>query len=110
MITPEALAETDAGIRGVVLALNEAGFETTDSGDGTKVGMDCAVDFPMVAGLLAPAYSSMHLVDFESNASLIARVCEQVTGEPWTCEISYSTKDTRWIFVAYPQNEKPSVL
>jgi len=38
------------GIKELVLWLNEQGFETTDSGDGTNAaaGMECAVEYPMV--------------------------------------------------------------
>ena len=49
-MTPEELAGLDAGIRDLVIELNALGYETTDSGDGTKADtMECAVDFPMVA-------------------------------------------------------------
>jgi len=42
------------GIRKLVRKLNEWGFDTTDSGDGTnyKEGMECAVPYPMVVILL----------------------------------------------------------
>lgn len=42
--------ELSPGIRHLVRALNEHGFETTDSGDGTnfKEGMECSVPYPMV--------------------------------------------------------------
>ena len=41
-------------IRKLVRKLNEWGFDTTDSGDGTnyKEGMECAVPYPMVVILL----------------------------------------------------------
>jgi len=41
-------AELDAGIRETVRALWRAGFAPTDSGDGRKVGMACALDVPHV--------------------------------------------------------------
>lgn len=40
----------DEGVRQTVKMLREYGFNTTDSGDGSKSeSMDCAVDFPMIA-------------------------------------------------------------
>lgn len=51
-LTPEIIACLDEGIRAMVIDLDARGFQTTDSGDGTKAEvMDCAVDFPMVAVL-----------------------------------------------------------
>lgn len=41
--------QLDPGIRNVVRFLRENGFETTDSGDGSKAeAMDCALDVPNV--------------------------------------------------------------
>jgi hypothetical protein len=41
--------DLDPGIRRVVRLLNQHGFVTSDSGDGSKAGvMECAVDYPMV--------------------------------------------------------------
>ena len=41
--------ELDAGVRRLVRWLRKNRFDTTDSGDGTKVGMECAWDCPMVS-------------------------------------------------------------
>ena len=46
-------ATIDEGVRDVVRWLNEYGFPTTDSGDGTK-DMACALDEPMVAITASP--------------------------------------------------------
>lgn len=45
----------DPGIRRVVTFLRKHGFHTTDSGDGTKVGMSCAVDYPHVFMTVSPS-------------------------------------------------------
>lgn len=44
MITPEELAEVSPGVRELVRRLNECGFTTCDSGDGSNfaAGMECA--------------------------------------------------------------------
>lgn len=56
-MTSEDNADLSPGIRDLVVWLNEQGFRTTDSGDGSNhdAGMGCAVDFPMVAILVEPA-------------------------------------------------------
>lgn len=43
-------SELSPGVRDLVLWLNDQGYTTTDSGDGTNhlEGMECAVPFPMV--------------------------------------------------------------
>ena len=48
--------EISKGVRELVRLLNEAGFETTDSGDGTHhlEGMEGAPPFPMVAIIVEP--------------------------------------------------------
>lgn len=40
--------ELDSGIRDTVRFLRENGFNTTDSGDGTKTDMECAIKEPHV--------------------------------------------------------------
>lgn len=46
--------QLDPGIRRTVKTLRTWGFDTTDSGDGKKVGMECALPFPHVAMLSHP--------------------------------------------------------
>ena len=48
--------EISPGVRKLVAWLNKKGFHTTDSGDGSnfKAGMECAVEFPMVAMVSTP--------------------------------------------------------
>lgn len=50
-LTDEEVTSLSPGIRDLVLALRDAGFNTTDSGDGSNYvnGMDCALPFSMVA-------------------------------------------------------------
>lgn len=38
----------DPGIRNLVMLMRKHGFDTCDSGDGNKVDMGCALDFPHV--------------------------------------------------------------
>ena len=56
MIAPlpaAVLATLDPGIRDVVVKLREQGFETTDSGDGSKADtMGCAWPFPMAVAVV----------------------------------------------------------
>jgi hypothetical protein len=49
------LGAIDAGIRPLVAFLRAAGFETTDSGDGSKADMACALPFPNVFAVVPPA-------------------------------------------------------
>ncbi len=44
----------DAGIRDTVVFLRKNGFNTTDSGDGSKNDMECAMPIPNVAMTCAP--------------------------------------------------------
>lgn len=59
MIDPKPLPATpediSLNIRDLVIALNEAGFETTDSGDGSNCanGMECGWTVPMVVVAVA---------------------------------------------------------
>lgn len=93
--------EIDPGIRHVVKALNDAGYETSDSGDGTKVGMECAVDFAMVAGSL-PLGVVGAVALIEGAADEIARVASNVDGKQWKCDASYDSDSREWVWVAYP--------
>lgn len=47
--------QIDAGVRDVVRLLREAGFNTRDSGDGSKAAtMACALDYPHVFMVIDP--------------------------------------------------------
>lgn len=98
--------EIDPGIRHVVKALNDAGYETTDSGDGTKVGMDCAMDFPHVAG----AWSAMFAMfanreALEGAADYIARTATEIDGKPWKCDVGYDSLSKQWTWITYPLDD-----
>jgi hypothetical protein len=53
----ELVRELSPGVKSLVVWLNEHGFETCDSGDGTNhaAGMGCAVPFPMIAISVEPS-------------------------------------------------------
>lgn len=86
--------ELDPGIREVVRALNDAGFDTSDSGDGVSKPADwyesgCAIPFP-------------HVVMATSVASMVedAKRAAAVLGSGWTVEASYSTRDDHALLFA----------
>lgn len=84
--------ECDPGIRDIVRKVNEAGFTTTDSGDGVSKpadwyqpddhGITEAMPFPHVVATSTP----MSLV---SDAERLAAVL----GAGWTVEATYATHD-----------------
>ena len=91
----------DPGIRDVVRAINEWGWKTCDSGDGSKAGtMECALDHPHVfcesrwepGGIINEAHG------------LAARLVSRF-GLGWFVETNYSTKDGRAFL--YAMKEKP---
>jgi hypothetical protein len=79
--------ELDPGIREIVRALNDVGFETTDSGDGVSKPADWyasgeAIPFPHVVAQTTPEtmVADAHRMVF-------------VLGAGWVVEASYSTLD-----------------
>lgn len=85
-------SKLDPGIRADVRKLIEAGYTTTDSGDGVSKNFDEypeALRFPHIA--------------MESPSSNLAREAEQVfclLGGEWVVEGSYSTRDKSFILFA----------
>lgn len=74
--------QLDAGIRDVVRRLHAQGFETTDSGDGTKAAdMSCAVPWPMVACVVDARPPVRMLTERERLA--------RVLGPEWVVTLSY---------------------
>lgn len=75
MISP-LWADLDPGILGTVRLLWDAGFVTTDSGDGTKAGqMGCAIAVPHVFMRCEPAVlvaEARRLVYFAASHGLVA--------------------------------------
>ena len=73
----------DSGVRDIVYALIDAGFRTTDSGDGSKVGwMEDALPFP-------------HVVAMSSPESMVEDAHRMLSHLPdgWVVEATYSTED-----------------
>ena len=95
----EILAGCDPGVRPIVEALLERGFDATDSGDGAKTDMECALDFPHVAGM-APTFA--FVADLEQHAADISDVASARSGAPWVCEVSRGTFDGKWTWFACP--------
>lgn len=78
----------DPGVRAHVRALNDAGFETTDSGDGSKSGwMEGAVEWPHVVCVVEPGAL---VADAHRCAEVLAL---PPFGAGWTVEASYSPHD-----------------
>lgn len=80
-----AYEELDPGIRDIVRRVNQAGFETTDSGDGVSKPQEWfdsgeALPFPHVVAVTTPAtmVKDAHLLN-------------DVLGPGWLVEASYCT-------------------
>lgn len=102
----EIIAECDPNVRPIVQALMDAGFDTTDSGDGAKTDMDCALDFPHVAGVFGDEDDDS-LSIMEQHADDIAEAASAQAGAPWDCEVSWSTADRQWTWFAHPKDALP---
>jgi hypothetical protein len=88
--------ELDPGIRSVVIALLRRGWDTTDSGDGSKAGtMECALPFRHVAAVTAPGYVVRDARRFLADLRDIA------PGVNWYVEGSYSPNDERTFLFGY---------
>lgn len=91
MSEPINYDELDPGIRDVVRAINEWGWVTCDSGDGSKAGtMECALDHPHV--FCESQWGPLGIIN-EAH-SLAARLLGRF-GPGWYVETNYSTKDGR---------------
>lgn len=83
--------ELDPGIRDVVRAINEWGWKTCDSGDGSKAGtMECALDHPHV---FCEARDGG--IELDREAHTLAELLIERFGPGWYVETNYSTKDRR---------------
>jgi hypothetical protein len=88
-------SKIDVGVVSAVRALREAGFSTTDSGDGTKAPtMECAVPFPMIA---CTVENHAELCDEASRAFV---VLEGIEPGRWFVEGSYSATDETAVIIA----------
>lgn len=93
--------EIDPGIRHVVKALNDAGHETSDSGDGSKASlMDCAIDFPHVAGWWDVMFANREAL--ENTAHAVALAASEADGKPWKCDVGYDSLSKQWTWITYP--------
>ncbi len=83
--------DLDPGIRDVVRAINDWGWRTVDSGDGSKAGtMECALDHPHVF-----AESDWTPLGIINEAHGLASRLNGRFGPGWYVEANYSTKDGR---------------
>lgn len=83
----------DPGIRDDVKKLIDAGFITTDSGDGISKSADEypeALPFPHIA-MESPS----------TNLAWWAEEASKILGESWIVEGSYSTRGKKFILFAY---------
>lgn len=89
-------SQLDEGIREVVRALRDAGFDTCDSGDGSKADeMGCALHCPNVSAIC----------DIETLVEEGDRMLE-VLGEGWIVQASYSPNDGYAVLHAYQPTER----
>lgn len=95
--------ELDANIRRVVALLRTHGFDTTDSGDGTKhPAMECAMPIPNVfsitdhVNVIDEANRLYHLILDTIGAPKATH-----TGPSWSVEASYSPTDGGAIVALY---------
>lgn len=92
--------ELDPGIRDTVRLLRDAGFDTTDSGDGVSKPQDWydsgeAMPFPHVAAAAAPEVLLRE-----------AHRMQAVLGDGWTVEASFTTHDGSAILLARTLHER----
>ena len=92
------LSSIDPGVRDTVALLRAHGFDTTDSGDGSKAEtMGCAFPFPNVAAVTGRA----ELLD---EADRMA----ELLGPEWRVEASYNPGDGVYLLLALqpPKEER----
>ena len=85
MTEAEVIAACDPGIRDVVQALRSLGFDTTDSGDGSKAAwMECALDYQHVV-FVGRHGREIEWAECLRALDLLAKIRE---GEEWQVELS----------------------
>lgn len=91
----DSLEELSPRIRRCVRILQENGFTTCDSGDGSNyaAGMECALPVPMVA-VRVDRESFFHAADH------MLRALQANDMQPETLEASYSPLDGTYVIVA----------
>jgi hypothetical protein len=92
--TPMNYDELDPGIRDTVRRLRDAGFDTTDSGDGVSKPKDWYES--------GEAMPFLHVAAATSPDVMIAQAhrMQQVLGSEWTVEANYSTNSKTAILFA----------
>lgn len=89
-LTQDEIDGLSPGVRDLVVDMREAGFYTTDSGDGSNyaAGMECAVPFKMVAVLCGP-------LELAQTADRLASwlIDRGLDWPAWRVEASYNPGD-----------------
>lgn len=93
------LETLDPGIRRLVSLLREAGFDTCDSGDGSKApAMECALDVPMVA-IEVSRESAIVTAEAVHGLLVLATKPGVLEREGIAVDLSYSPRDRTAIVV-----------
>lgn len=88
----------DEGIRDFVKYLVDQGYETTDSGDGSKAAtMECALPYPHVFGMV-PKEEDIKVFAHD----LLSRVKAYGYTDP-IVEVNYSASDRLTVFAVMPE-------
>lgn len=94
---PSWIEAVDEGIREFVLFLWELGYETTDSGDGSKYPeMECALPYANVFGRVPDDR------DIKEFSRELLRVSRRFGYEDPLVEINYSPNDDLCVFCVCP--------
>jgi hypothetical protein len=86
----------DEGVREVVAFLREKGFNTTDSGDGTKTDMDCALPYPHVFIFVEENYLTL-----DADTLLNVLVQAGVEVQPGDIGASYDPHDKSAVLMLF---------
>lgn len=99
-------AEDDVspGVRHLVDLLNAAGYETTDSGDGSNhaAGMGCALPYRHVFGVVRPSEEGPSYTPADQIADHLSRVVRAAGYRDAIVEVGYSTGDKVLTFGVFP--------
>lgn len=96
-LSADQIDQLDPGVRTLVQVVRALGYETTDSGDGSKFGdMDGALPFPHVCARISTHLPAMHAV--QAAHSLHRRLADAIRfgrmpEVKLAVEVSYSTAD-----------------
>lgn len=96
------LEEVSPGVRDLVKELRAAGYETTDSGDGSnfKEGMECALPMRHVFGVVSP---DQPLREFAKRLNALLPTLSCMPDVPNArVEVSYSPNDDTAVWCLFP--------